>query len=40
MLGAPPPVETYAVLIFFAIGGSLLAFWLFAITRARVAYWL
>jgi ABC-type polysaccharide/polyol phosphate export permease len=40
MLGQVPPSHTYEVLIFTAIVGSLLAFWFFARTRARIAYWL
>jgi ABC-type polysaccharide/polyol phosphate export permease len=40
MLGVAPPVDAYAVLVFFAISGSLLAFWFFARIRARIAYWL
>lgn len=40
MLGFSPPHEAYAVLVFCAIGGSLLAFSFFARTRARIAYWL
>ena len=40
MLGSAPPGETYAVLLLFLIVGSLLAFALFARTRARIPYWL
>jgi ABC-type polysaccharide/polyol phosphate export permease len=40
LLGSAPSAEAYAVLVSFAVGGSLLAFWFFARTRARIAYWL
>jgi ABC-2 type transport system permease protein/lipopolysaccharide transport system permease protein len=40
LLGNAPPAAAYPVLIFCAIGGSLLTFWFFGRTRARIAYWL
>ncbi|WP_051334758.1 ABC transporter permease [Bradyrhizobium sp. Ai1a-2] len=40
MLGAAPPGYMYAVVVLTAAAGSLLAFWLFVRTRARIAYWL
>ncbi|WP_407174530.1 ABC transporter permease [Bradyrhizobium sp. STM 3562] len=40
MLGKAPPDNTYLALIFMAVTGSLLAFWFFERTRARIAYWL
>jgi ABC-type polysaccharide/polyol phosphate export permease len=40
LLGTAPPNDAYAVLVVFAILGSLLAFWFFVKTRARISYWL
>jgi ABC-type polysaccharide/polyol phosphate export permease len=40
LLGAAAPLEAYAALILFAVGGWLLTFWFFGKTRARIAYWL
>ena len=39
LLGLVPSPSTYLVLIAFAVVGSLLAFYCFVRTRARVAYW-
>jgi ABC-type polysaccharide/polyol phosphate export permease len=39
LLGLVPSPSTYPLLIAFAVAGSVLAFYCFARTRARVAYW-
>jgi ABC-2 type transport system permease protein len=40
LLGASPPLEGYAVLLLFVVGGTLLTFWFYGRTRGRIAYWL
>jgi ABC-type polysaccharide/polyol phosphate export permease len=40
MLGEVPPSNTYVILVLAAIVGWFIAFWFFARTRARIAYWL